>query len=95
MAHESALSFPVVIKLLYLARLREALGRSAEELELPAGVRNVHSLLEFLRERGGAWQAELESGRALRVAVNQQMAQAETAIAPGDEVALFPPVTGG
>lgn len=84
-----------MIKLLYLARLREAFGRAAEEIELPSNVRDVGSLLAFLRARGDVWRAELESGRALRVAVNQEMAQATTAVAPGDEVALFPPVTGG
>jgi molybdopterin synthase sulfur carrier subunit len=84
-----------VIKLLYLARLREAFGLASEDVELPASVRDVASLLTFLRSRGGAWQAELQPGRAVRVAVNQEMAQVATAVGSGDEVALFPPVTGG
>jgi molybdopterin synthase sulfur carrier subunit len=84
-----------VIKLVYLARLRAALGRATEDLDLPVTVRDVGALLELLRARGGEWAHELAPGRALRVAVNHEMAQPETRLGPGDEVALFPPVTGG
>ena len=84
-----------MIKLVYLARLREAFGRAMEEIELPGAVRDVAALLDLLRARGGNWACELAPGRAVRVAVNQEMAQLKTAVAAGDEVALFPPVTGG
>jgi molybdopterin synthase sulfur carrier subunit len=84
-----------VITLLYLARLREALGASAEKVELPGDVGTVAALLAWLRARGGAWAAELAPGRAVRVAVNYDMARADTPVKPGDEIALFPPVTGG
>ncbi len=84
-----------MITLVYLARLREALGAAAEKIELPGDVRTVEALLAWLRTRGGAWAAELAPGRAVRVAVNYDMARAETPVKPGDEVALFPPVTGG
>lgn len=84
-----------VVRILYFARLREALGRAEEELVLPEGVRDVASLLAFLRERGGAWADELASGKAVRAAVNQDMANAAAAIRAGDEIAIFPPVTGG
>lgn len=84
-----------MIKLVYLARLRAALGRATEDLDLPVTVRDVGALLELLRARGGEWAHELAPGRALRVAVNHEMAQPETRLGPGDEVALFPPVTGG
>jgi len=84
-----------MIKLVYLARLREALGCSAEQIELPRNVADVAAVLSHLRSRGGTWAAELAPGRAVRVAVNQEMAQASTAVRAGDEVALFPPVTGG
>ncbi len=82
------------LKVLYLARLRESLGRSTEALELPAGD-TVSSLLVALRARGGAWATELAAGRAVRVAVNQEMAPSTASLHDGDEVALFPPVTGG
>lgn len=83
------------MKLLYLARLREALGRSEEQVVPPDSVRTVADLLAWLRERGGAFASELAEGRRYRVAVNQTVATLETAVAAGDEIAIFPPVTGG
>lgn len=83
------------IRLLYFARLREAFGTAQEEAELPAQVRTVGELVDWLRARGGAWAEQLAEGRAWRAAVNQDMAGLETALGDGDEVALFPPVTGG
>ena len=83
------------VKLLYFASIREALGRDAEDLELPAGVATIAALRSHLRTRGGAWADALAEGRLLRAAVNQDMAQPAAAIKAGDEVAFFPPVTGG
>ncbi|MCX7672850.1 MAG: molybdopterin converting factor subunit 1 [Thiobacillaceae bacterium] len=83
------------LRILYFARLREALGVSAEEPELPVQVATVDALIGWLRARGGVWAVELAEGRAFRVAVNQEMAAPDTPLAAGDEVALFPPVTGG
>jgi molybdopterin synthase sulfur carrier subunit len=85
----------VVVRVLYLARLREAFGRAEEELALPDGVRDVAALAEFLRRRGAPWATELAGGKGVRVAVNQDMAQPGTLIRGGDEIAFFPPVTGG
>ena len=84
-----------MVQLIYLARLRETLGTSAEKVELPGDVGTVGGLLAWLRGRGGAWAAELAPGRAVRVAVNFDVAKSDTPIKPGDEIALFPPVTGG
>jgi len=83
------------VKLLYFASLREQVGSSGESLDLPAGVATVAALRAHLGERGGAWHAALASNRALRVAVNQDLAHPGTAVSEGDEVAFFPPVTGG
>jgi molybdopterin synthase sulfur carrier subunit len=85
----------VKVKVLYFAALRERLGTSGEEIELPAGVGTVAALRAHLRSRGGAWQEALADGKLVRMAVNQDMAQASAAIKAGDEVAFFPPVTGG
>ena len=90
----STTSVPVVT-ILYFARLREALGRESERLELPAGISSVDSLREHLRGRGGTWEAELAPAKPVRVAVNQDMAAPGLLLADGDEVAFFPPVTGG
>ncbi len=83
-----------MIKILYFAGLREALGISGEELALPPGVNDVALLRAHLAERGEAWSA-LAATRNLRTAVNQRLAGAAATLADGDEVAFFPPVTGG
>jgi molybdopterin synthase sulfur carrier subunit len=80
------------LKILYFARLREELGVAAEEFAGEAG--NVAALAAALAARGGKWRA-LADERRLRVAVNQDMASASTPLKAGDEVAFFPPVTGG
>jgi sulfur-carrier protein len=86
---------PATITLVYLARLREAFGVAGETIEPPEGVTTVQALREWLAARGGAWAVELAPGRAVRIAVNHDLARPEASIAGGDEVALFPPVTGG
>ncbi len=83
------------VNILYLAKLREDLGKSAEKLELPEGVATVDGLRELLRKRGDAWREALAEERALSIAVNHDIARPETEIKPGDEIAFFPPVTGG
>lgn len=82
------------IRILYFAGLRESLGRSEEELPLPDGVENVGQLRAQLGARGGGWDALNTTGN-LRVAVNRRMADAAVPLSDGDEVAFFPPVTGG
>jgi sulfur-carrier protein len=83
-----------MIKLLYFASLREALGTSAEELALPRDVANVGALRAHLAARGVQWGV-FASSKSLRAAVNQVMAGPEDAVRDGDEIAFFPPVTGG
>ena len=84
-----------MVTVLYFARLREALGTSVEELILPGDVSDVASLRATLIGRGGAWAQALSESRAIRAAVNQEMASPDTPVHDGDEVAFFPPVTGG
>lgn len=81
----------MTLKILYFAGLREAIGSGEESIELPSGVHTVGALRAALGER----HPELLTTKNLRAAVNQQMAGAEAAVADGDEVAFFPPVTGG
>jgi sulfur-carrier protein len=83
-----------MITVLYFARLREALGTGSEQIALPADVSNIESLRAHLFARGGVWSDELQN-KAIRAAINQSMASGESAIADGDEIAFFPPVTGG
>jgi len=84
-----------VVTLLYFASLRESLGTSREQVALASGNSTVSSLLEQLRSREGRWTEAFAPGKQWRVAVNQQMADLATPLKPGDEVAFFPPVTGG
>ena len=84
-----------MVRLVYLARLRDALGSGGESIDLPDDVGTVAALRAWLARRGGAWTHELAPGRALRIAVNHDLATADTPVHAGDEIALFPPVTGG
>lgn len=80
------------VEILYFAGLRAALGCPGESLELPAGVTTVAALRDWLVAAG---RHKLAETRNLRCAVNQDMASPDTPIRDGDEVAFFPPVTGG
>ncbi|MBI4987223.1 MAG: molybdopterin converting factor subunit 1 [Rhodocyclales bacterium] len=84
----------VSVKVLYFAGLREAVGQSSEQLALPAQIGSVGQLHAHLVARGGAWQA-LATAKNLRIAVNQKIAAVDAPLKDGDEVAFFPPVTGG
>jgi len=86
----------VSLRLVYLARLREAFGREHETLEIAADrPLTVDAIVDALRGRGGVWTSELAQGRAVRFAVNQRLAGRTHPVADGDEIAIFPPVTGG
>lgn len=88
-------SAATTVRLVYLARLREAFGTSHERLEPPEGVGTVYALRAWLCGRGGIWATELAPERAIRFAVNHELAHPDTPVRAGDEVAVFPPVTGG
>ncbi len=83
------------LHLLYFARLREALGVAQEEITLPPQVSDVQALMDWLAARGGAWQEEFAGCRPLRAALNQTLVANAARLQAGDEVAFFPPVTGG
>ena len=84
-----------MVTILYFARLREAFGKASEQIVLPVGVKDLDSLRALLRGRGGAWADELADDKPVRAAVNQDMARGDTRVEDGDEIAFFPPVTGG
>lgn len=84
-----------MIELLYFAWVRERIGKNGERIELPAGVTTAAQLLDWLQARGEGYAAAFADRARLRVAVNQSFAPLDTALKPGDEVAIFPPVTGG
>ncbi len=84
-----------MIKILFFANLRERLDSAGEELPLPEGVKTVGGLRQHLCGRGSPWSDELSEDEMLMMSVNQSMSDADTALSDGDEVAFFPPVTGG
>lgn len=85
---------PRPLRILYFAWLREKVGTGEETLPLPEGVATVGGLIAWQRTRSPG-HATAFASPLVRCAVNQDFATAEAAIAPGDEVAFFPPVTGG
>ena len=82
------------VKVLFFASLREQLGGGGE-MELPAAVNTVSALRDHLRAQGGAYEKAFAGKALVRAAVNQDMVQPTAAIKAGDEIAFFPPVTGG
>jgi molybdopterin synthase sulfur carrier subunit len=83
-----------MIRILYFAWVREQIGLAEEDLEL-AGPTSLLSLIERLRGRSAGHAAALADPARLRAAINQQFVALDAMVQAGDEVALFPPVTGG
>ncbi|MBL4789876.1 MAG: molybdopterin converting factor subunit 1 [Kordiimonadaceae bacterium] len=83
------------MQLIYFASVREQIGLSEEDYDLPFGVSTVEALLDTLRARGPQYASALVAGTKLKVAVNQEHARLDAPVTNQDEVAIFPPVTGG
>ncbi len=83
------------LTILYFAWLRERVGASEEHLPVPDGVATVADLIAWLSDRDPGHASAFANRRTVRCAVNQEFADPATRIGPGDEVAFFPPVTGG
>lgn len=83
-----------MIQLRFFARFREQLATDSEEIPID-GHANVETVVTMLRQRGGIWGEVFANDQSVLVAVNQEVADARTPIKDGDEVAFFPPVTGG
>ena len=83
------------MQVLYFGWVRSRIGHGKEELELPAGIDTVAGLIHWLKSRGDGYVHAFADSDMIRAAVNQEIAPHDTAIAQGDEVALFPPMTGG
>ncbi len=84
-----------MVRVLYFAWLRERIGAAEESFELPAEVATLAGLIAWLSARDERHAQALADRRLVRAAVNQDFADPDTPIRPGDEVAFFPPVTGG
>ena len=84
-----------MINILYFAWIRQRVGKGSETYPLPEGVTTVGKLIAWLREQGAGYVAAFEDLETVRMAVNQEHVEADHPVRPGDEVAFFPPVTGG
>lgn len=84
-----------MITILYFAWLRERTGTAEETLALPPGTTTVADLIALLASRGPGHATAFQNRRTVRCAVNQEFAEPATVLKAGDEVAFFPPVTGG
>jgi len=85
----------VNVRILYFGRLREEMGIAGEMLDLPPEVGDVASLRARLIARGGVSASAFATTKAVRFSVNQDLARNDTPIKAGDEIAFFPPVSGG
>lgn len=83
------------MKLAYFAWVRERIGVSDEEVDLPADIVTVADLLAWLKGRGDTYAAALQSPEFIRVAIDQEHADHSEPVAGAREIALFPPMTGG
>ena len=83
------------MKLLYFAWVKDRIGFSEETVTLPPDVATISQLLSWLSARGENYASAINNGKTVRVAVNQNYAPEDRSITDQDEIALFPPVTGG
>ena len=83
------------IKVLYFARLKEAVNYSSEDIDLPEVIKTITALKNYLSQRGEIWANLFDGKQVVRAAINHTLVDDLASIQAGDEVAFFPPVTGG
>ncbi|MBT3358579.1 MAG: molybdopterin converting factor subunit 1 [Rhodospirillales bacterium] len=83
------------MRILYFAWVREKTGIDMEDVQPPANVADLTDLVEWLRSRGDGFEEALGDASRVRAAVNQEAVKLDHPVGPDDEVAFFPPVTGG
>ena len=83
------------MKILYFARFRQIIGRGWDEIEIPADVKTVDMLIDYLKARDVRVAEAFGDLRTLKVAVNQSHTTLGASLEGANEVAFFPPVTGG
>ncbi|MEQ8825039.1 MAG: molybdopterin converting factor subunit 1 [Filomicrobium sp.] len=83
------------VTLRYFAWVREKVGTSEEAIEIPTNLETVAQLIDWLKQRGENYSAAFERAEVIRTALDQTHAGPQSSIADADEIAFFPPVTGG
>ena len=85
----------MLLKLVYFAWVRERVGRTDENVEVPQGVETVVDLIRWLKSRGEEYAYAFENDGVIRVAVDQKHVRADASLLGARELAFFPPMTGG
>lgn len=85
----------ISVNILYFASFRERLKLDNETLELDDSIKNIDDLKQLLASRDNAWQDVFSADNNILISINQNMAKAHSLISNNDEIAFFPPVTGG
>jgi molybdopterin synthase sulfur carrier subunit len=83
------------MRILYFSWIRETVGKSQEDLLLPEGVNTVQGLITWLKKQDAGYKKAFADDTVVRVAVNQEYVSLDCSISNADEIAFFPPVTGG
>ena len=83
------------MKLVYFSWVREKIGVGDEELKPPNGITTVEALINWLSKKGEGYASAFADTSIIRVAVNQEYVKMDATIGTDDEVAFFPPITGG
>jgi len=83
------------MKLLYFARMRQMVGKSEEDIDIPSGIATVGALVEWLKGRDEAYAHAFADLRVVRAAIDQAHVQLDAPLNGAREIAFFPPVTGG
>ncbi len=83
------------MRILYFAWLRERTGKTSEELTLPAEITTPRALIAWLRAQGPGYEAAFKDEKLIRCAIAQEFCPLDAPLGDADEIAFFPPVTGG
>jgi molybdopterin synthase sulfur carrier subunit len=83
------------MKILYFAWVKDRVGISEETIDLPSDINSISGLIEWMAARGGNYADVFASTKSIRIAVNHSYAPVDQSISNDDEIAFFPPVTGG
>jgi sulfur-carrier protein len=83
------------MKIRYFAWVRERVGKTDEDIDVPAGITTVGDLMTWLAARGEEYASAFENPKVIRAAIDRSHVRPEAAIAGAREIAFFPPMTGG
>ena len=79
----------------YFSWIKEHIGKSEEQIDLPSHINNVNELINYLNEIDKKYNIIFEKKELIKIAVNKTYSSFDTKISNSDEIAFFPPVTGG